>query len=700
MYRTINGYSMKKITIVLIVFFLSLASPTYATNYWVDTSGGAANWAACAGESDVGAGNRCTLAQANAGADDDHVVNIKAGTYNTAIAPANSGTAGHLITYQAVTGETVNIQPGANTSCLNLVEKSYVKVNGITFTFTLTGSTTGYLIQMENGSSYNEISYCTFDGGTDPATTYDISSAPMTPVLRSAGGSACTHNWIHHNTFKDYAFFQTDSCDDKAVGLYIGTTTDQASNNNTIENNIMYHGGHHLFEVYTKYNVIRNNILHNEGWLEVPAVDCSGTWGAPADTHSPRNGKFGNRNLQIYEHLTTNGLYNLFEGNRTGHAAATIDGGQEGNITIAGGKNIVRHNYSFYSETFGIALKNSNATYNRIYNNTLYYNGQDSQTYPDAWTGFGALDWRGGLGCGAGLGTDTSNIAKNNLIYGSYGNRDIMDISSSSCTGRLTASNNWTTANGDPLFNDTDVTDATSTTKPGLQLTTLSPTIDGGTYLTQANGASVGESDTSLVVDDSTYFQCGSACATTPLGSSLSSIAADYICVGTVSNCVQISDINHSTNTITLASALTWEDNANVWLQKKSDGDQVLYGTAPDYGAHEYLGYNLALTISGTGTCTVTSSPAGVNSTVSTTYNYNDGTVVTLTATPAGGSTFAGWSGTDCSGSSTCVVTMSAARDGTATCNITGGATGSMATGTTGSVGISASGTGSITIVP
>src|SRR4030095_5918505 len=43
---------------------------------------------------------------------------------------------------------------------------------------------------------------------------------------------------------------------------------------------------------------------------------------------------------------------------------------------------------------------------------------------------------------------------------------------------------------------------------------------------------------------------------------------------------------------------------------------------------------------------------------------------VTLTATPAAGSTFAGWSGA-CSGTGSCTVTMSAARSVTATFNAT-----------------------------
>lgn len=75
--------------------------------------------------------------------------------------------------------------------------------------------------------------------------------------------------------------------------------------------------------------------------------------------------------------------------------------------------------------------------------------------------------------------------------------------------------------------------------------------------------------------------------------------------------------------------------------------------------------FPLTVSTTGSGTGTVTSSPAGINcgADCSETYNYN--TPVTLTPTPAAGSRFSAWSGdADCTDG---VVTMTAARTCTAT---------------------------------
>jgi hypothetical protein len=64
----------------------------------------------------------------------------------------------------------------------------------------------------------------------------------------------------------------------------------------------------------------------------------------------------------------------------------------------------------------------------------------------------------------------------------------------------------------------------------------------------------------------------------------------------------------------------------------------------------------VTVTKAGTGTGTVTSSPAGITCGADCSESYPGGTVVTLTAAPASGSTFSGWSGA-CSGTAPCTVT-------------------------------------------
>jgi YD repeat-containing protein len=74
--------------------------------------------------------------------------------------------------------------------------------------------------------------------------------------------------------------------------------------------------------------------------------------------------------------------------------------------------------------------------------------------------------------------------------------------------------------------------------------------------------------------------------------------------------------------------------------------------------------HTLTVNKTGTGNGTVTSSPAGIDCGADCSENYNDGTAVTLAATPDTGASFTGWSGdADCSDG---FVTMDAAKSCTA----------------------------------
>ncbi|MBL8329826.1 MAG: S8 family serine peptidase [Rubrivivax sp.] len=96
------------------------------------------------------------------------------------------------------------------------------------------------------------------------------------------------------------------------------------------------------------------------------------------------------------------------------------------------------------------------------------------------------------------------------------------------------------------------------------------------------------------------------------------------------------------------------------------------------------LGQNLTVSKAGSGSGTVTSSPTGINCGADCSESYATGTTVTLSASAASGSSFAGWSGA-CSGTGSCVVSMTAARSVTATFNTTASFTLSVSRTGTGS---------------
>lgn len=75
--------------------------------------------------------------------------------------------------------------------------------------------------------------------------------------------------------------------------------------------------------------------------------------------------------------------------------------------------------------------------------------------------------------------------------------------------------------------------------------------------------------------------------------------------------------------------------------------------------------YTLSVSRQGTGSGTVTSAPAGINCGNTCSYSFVAGASVTLTAQPASGSSFTGWSGA-CTGTSSCTVSMDSARSVTA----------------------------------
>jgi hypothetical protein len=82
--------------------------------------------------------------------------------------------------------------------------------------------------------------------------------------------------------------------------------------------------------------------------------------------------------------------------------------------------------------------------------------------------------------------------------------------------------------------------------------------------------------------------------------------------------------------------------------------------------AFELEGYSVGVNRTGTGTGTVTSSPAGITCGGDCSETFSFGTSVTLTATPAAGSTFGTWTGCDSVSSNTCTVLVNGVESVTA----------------------------------
>lgn len=90
---------------------------------------------------------------------------------------------------------------------------------------------------------------------------------------------------------------------------------------------------------------------------------------------------------------------------------------------------------------------------------------------------------------------------------------------------------------------------------------------------------------------------------------------------------------------------------ASGWVADSRDGAFEVYGT------EVVSTFNLAVTTSGVGTGSVTSSPSGISCSSSCNHDFTSGIDVTLTATPSSGSEFLTWDNS-CGATNPCVITM------------------------------------------
>lgn len=477
----------------------------------------------------------CSIKMANSELRAGDTVYIRGGTYQEGIKPDNSGASGRRITYSNYDNEDVTIADASYGIHLN--GKSYITIHGIDF-----HNLNPFFVLKR--ASHNFIEYCTFTHSRTYVTWYGAWIYDNSQ-----------YNWVHHCTMSENGFMDNQ---DHGTILDIGNVEIDSDNSfyNLIEDNIMYSGGHHVFGLASSYNVVRNNYFHNEVWASCPRP----------------GGLCGNRDT-ITEGYGAG--WNLWEGNRFGFAGLPPDDYGTVGTTVSSPHNIIRLNSYYHNGASGIEFSHerySKSDYNHVYNNTIYNNGYLEGVASYAQAGIFFVD--GGLMMT--IPKPKLNVLKNNIFYNNKGGA--IGFSDVSRDDQI-IENNWEEA-GDPFFvDDESAPDPFNPNIPDFNLQLNSPCIDTGGSLTQTENS--GDNDTLLAVNDASYFQDGW---------SIDGVESDWIAVGTVNNTVQISSINYDTNTITLSSPITWNNNDNVWLYKNSDGTRVLHGSTPDIGAYEYTG--------------------------------------------------------------------------------------------------------------
>lgn len=110
-----------------------------------------------------------------------------------------------------------------------------------------------------------------------------------------------------------------------------------------------------------------------------------------------------------------------------------------------------------------------------------------------------------------------------------------------------------------------------------------------------------------------------------------------------------------------------------TWSNGAPDGSYIVEFTATDAAGNvgtamkalsitvDIVNYNLTINKVGGGVGTVISSPAGISCGATCAASFASGAMVSLSAIPAMGSMFSGWSGGGCFGTGACVVTMTGA---------------------------------------
>ena len=626
----------RTLTLVLLVLFPSLA---FATNYTVKAAGGGSftTMQACANQmssNGTGVSDTCTvfsgtynetvtLAAGSAGnyklwnvngSDTVTVQGFVAATYNkitgNCTAPATPGTCGFTIQFPSSPGSGCISIPNGTTHL-------YI-VNSIITSCCVSGTSMINLPYPSTGSFIfiqgNTLSYSCVLSGVQVSTTgtFSANTNSMTVVAiggAQAGGAGCgeTQGWVVYglglNTSNGIRISAISGTGPYTLTLAPasggGNSTNANETNTPITlspptcDSIYASGDHFLIEnndfsyytlsvlMLTQNSIFRKNTFHDQ-------YQAWGSGNSHTDTLFSEPGQ------------SVNIQFNVFEGNTQRNAVGFDAKGELSQGETCGGTcQVLIERFNIYSRLGGGAVSDNttwdavknynntkvdtleestfacgnattdNATPNIItntttrtafLNNIYYYSNANAPSgcvnpYAVSTTNGSSADWGNNLAfCVGGCGT----------VYG-----HLYQSTSPSFSGEPGQ------VIGDPKF--VNYVSAGSLSND-YHLQPSSPAKATGRNLTTANGS--GSSSTTLIVADASYFQDSYG-----LSNDNTTVSPDCISVTTVGNHVCITAVNYSTNTLTLASAISWTTGDSVWLYSDSSANVQLPAAGPNMGA-------------------------------------------------------------------------------------------------------------------
>ena len=517
-------------SIFLLLFLFGADHEADAGTYWVSPEG-QASWKRAQSQTPLTGKNACSLRVACSQAKAGDTVYLRAGTYSgQAIRPENSGESEQRrLAFASHKGESVVFEESEG---IYLFEKSFVSVTGIQFRQMLS-------FLRIYGGHHNIISHCNFDGRSERSKEWAGGLIVNGPYDRSGVAKNSTHNWVHHCRF--YRWVYRGDLPNRGALLDIGEPVNRdpakqdESTHNRVEHCHFAYGGHHTLGVFSRFNVIRFNYIHNET--------------------NPKNWQFPGYRGAITQGMA--GGRSLWEGNRFGFS-------DHKGLDVRTPLNIVRFN-QFYRHGYGGIQVATNlegidrADENHFYHNTFYRNGHRVEN-PGFQGGIYFANWMKSGPTGV---SPQRNVVKNNLFYH---NKNGSVVTSEGLIVPQTIEGNWDDGDGDPQFADLGNKGPDTGSLPDLRLGSASPVKDRGAWLTTITSRD-GHTST-FTVEDSNYFMDGWGI-----------VPGDRIQLAGQDDRVTVTKVDYATHTLTVDAPLTF---------KRGQGVALAYaGKAPDPGAHE-----------------------------------------------------------------------------------------------------------------